>query len=74
MIIFAYWRERQGIMSDEELSVLTRCPSSLKSEGLMKISTRVSTKDETHLGVQQARRGINYNVVIPLVSLGLHSG
>ena len=47
--------------------------SSLKSKGLMKIPTRVNTEDETHLGLQQARGVIN-DVVIPLVSLGLHGG
>ena len=46
---------------------------SLKSKGLMEIPTRVNTEDETHLGLQQARGGINH-VVIPLVSLGLHGG
>ena len=41
--------------------------------GLMEIPTRVNTEDETHLGLQQARGGIN-PVVTPLVSLGLHGG
>ena len=47
--------------------------SSLKSKGLMGNPTRVNTEDETHLGLQQARGGIN-RVVVPLVSLGLHGG
>ena len=47
--------------------------SSLKSKGLVGIPTRVNTEDETLLGLQQARGGINH-VVIPLVSLGLHGG
>ena len=46
---------------------------SLKSKGLMGNPTRVNTEDETHLGLQQARGGIN-RVVVPLVSLGLHDG
>ena len=74
-IILIHWRERQGITFDATRSFQVFCldVSSLKSKGLMGIPTRVNTEDETHLGLQQARRGIN-PVVIPLVLLGLHGG
>ena len=72
-IILVRWRERQGITSAALFSIFFLDVSSLESKGLMGIPTRVNTEDETHLGLQQARGGIN-PVVIPLVSLGLHGG
>ena len=41
-IIFVHWRERQGL--------------SIESEGLVKTPTRGNIEDETHLGVQHARK------------------
>ena len=41
-IIFVHWRERQVL--------------SIKSEGLVKTPTRGNIEDETHLGVQHARK------------------
>ena len=71
-MVLAYWRERQGIIR-RVVSKFCLDVSSLKSEGLMGIPTRVNTEDETHPGLQQARGGIN-RVVVPLVSLDLHGG
>ena len=39
--------------------VLARCQVKNYSEGLMKIPTWGNTEDKTHLGLPQARRGIN---------------
>ena len=72
-IIFVHWRERQGIHPTRSFQVFFFDVSSLKSKGLMRIPTPVNTEDETHLGLQHARGGIN-PVMIPLVLLGLHGG
>ena len=71
-MVLAYWRERQGIIRRVVFKFCLDI-SSLKSKGLMGNPTRANTEDETHLGLQHARGGVN-RVVVSLVSLGLHGG